>query len=776
MKTNHEQFAVRLLSLAVHGALGAMFALPLVAAAEDSAEVLSLTQPTNFVEVGAENVSSTSAKFGEYNGLNKSGAEFIGNFSVRGGDAYHGADGITRWELRGTDLGTTSRELSATVSQQGRWTLGIGYDELRHHITDTYQTPYPGSSGGNSFILPPSFGVIDATPDSPAGVGTQSLTAAQQAAFHTEDVYTSRKNTSFNAGYIISREWSVQFDYNRLDQSGSKLIGASFSPDASGAGIGETSATLMNPTNYKTDTFDLAVNWVGDQGHFKASYFASIFKDGYSSFSWSNPFEDNGGGTNGNAPANGTFPVNTFATAPNNYFHQLNLSGGYDITPTTKLAGGLSYGRNAQNASFIEDPLFTATLPQSSLNGLVVTTHADLRLTNQTTKDLGLSASLKYNERDNRTPSSTYESFVSVAGDPWGPIVNAPVSNRKTQLEFGGNYRIDKKQTLNVAYEYEAIKRWCNNSLANEAQSTDVLANVPGYYTTSACVQSPESKESKLSANYRVKASATVKLNAGYSYAKRRADINSSYYNPMQARADGLQNLGYVPYFDASRTEQLVKGGVNWQASDALNFSLNGRYVDDKYDAALGVQKGSKWGLNLDSTYAYSQDGSVSAYVSVQRRQRDLLSSEDHSPLAAPVSIWSNRLADDNDTLGLTARQKGLMSGRLELIGDVSYSLGKTQYSTQLENYTTAECNAGITCGSLPDIKNEMLRLRITGIYQINRASKVALSYRFQKLKSDDYYYSAYQMGYTDVMVIPTNQQAPNYSVNLITASYIYTF
>jgi len=779
MRTIREHFAVSTLTLAIQGALLAMFAAPLVAVAADAdQDVATLTQPTNSVEIGAENVSKKSAKFGEYNGLNKSGADLIGNFSARGGDAYQsydGGTGVTRWEIKGTDLGTTSREVGGAVSQQGAWNLGVNYDQLRHHITDSYQTPFQGTMGGNNLVIPGTFGVIDATDDDAVGTGTQGMTANQLASFRTVDVYTDRKNTSFNAGYTFNRQWSVQFDFNRLDQSGAKLIGVSMSPDALGVGAGEKVATLMNPTNYKTDTFDVAATWLGEKGHLTASYFASIFKDGYSSLSWSNPFIDSGGGSalTGSAPVGGAFPMNTFATPPNNNFQQLNLLGGYDFTSATTLAGGMSYGRNTQNSSFIDDPLLTSALPQGALNGLVVTTHADLKLTNQTSKDLALSAGLKYNERDNRTPSNTFTSFASIAGDPWGAVTNAPVSNKNYQLELAGTYRIDKKQSVRLAYDYDDVKSWCNNSLANSFQSADVVATYPTYYTNSACVQSPSSKEHKLSTNYKLKVASDVSLNAGYAYARRRADINSSYYNPMQTSAEGLQNLGYVPYFEASRREHILKAGINWQASDRFNVGMSGRYVDDKYDAALGVQKGHAWGLNLDAAYGYSQTGTVSAYFSVQRRQRDLLSSADKSPLATPANLWTNRMSDDTNTVGVTAKQKDLMGGRLELAGDLSYSLGKTRYSTQIQDSTLC---SDITCGSLPAIRNDMKKLKVTAIYAVDKASKVALTYLYKKLKSDDYYYSAYQLGWTDVTVLPTNQQAPNYSVNVLMASYMYSF
>jgi MtrB/PioB family decaheme-associated outer membrane protein len=826
MKTSHKQFPVRTLTFAVQGALVAMFALPMSASADSAADVAALTQPTNTIEVGIQNASKDSAKFGEYNGLDKKGVTGIGNFNMRGGDAYGsqaGGQGTMRYEFSGSDLGTTSREVRGSVSDQGKWSIGASYDQLRHNFTDSYQTPYQGSMGGNTFTLPDTFLGID------VGPGTALLTADQLAAFRNVKVHTERQNIGFNAEYLFNTQWSVQFDYNRLDQSGAKLIGASGAPDLSklvdgvgNSGAGETMATLMNPTNYKTDTYNLSLNWVGDDAHFRVNYFASIFKDNYRSISWDNPFYDPGVLVD-TAPSLPPYPSNVLATAPDNEFHQLNFSGGYDFSATTKLAGGLSYGRNTQHSSYINDPLYVydtgltltglgtaslnfanSPLPRSSLDGRVITTHADLKLTNQTSRDLALSAGFKYDERDNQTPSDTYGPFASIAGDPWQTVVNTPVSNRKTLLELAANYRIDKAQNLRFAYEYENIKRWCNNTSATNAQSSDPNVD-PAYYTKAACVQVGENKENKLSASYKLKASGNLTFNTGYSYARRRADVNSSYYNPMQTSADGFQNAGYVGYFDASRKEQIVKAGVNWQASDTVNIGLNGRYTDDKYDATLGVQKGNAWSMNLDASYAYSGNGSVSAYLSTQRRQRDLLSSAAHSPID-PVpadTLWSNRLDDATDTLGINFKQKGLLGGKLELYGDLSYSLAKTRYSTNASGCTnvvdTPPNGNSYTCfgelgsavdasvdlttllpslisGELPTIKNETTRLKLTGAYQLDKTSKVVLTYLYKKLKSEDYFYGAYQYGNTDPGVLPTNQQAPSYSVNVFGVSYIYSF
>ncbi|MDD5248700.1 MAG: MtrB/PioB family decaheme-associated outer membrane protein [Rhodocyclaceae bacterium] len=838
MKAYKQEFSAKAMTLAVQGALVAMCAVPLGAYAQDAAsdEVTALTQPTNFVQIGAGDVSKSSAKFGEYNGLDKNGGYVVGDFSVKGGDAYGQGTGTRRWGVTGTDLGTTSRNLSGSVSDQGSWSIGAGYDQLRHNISDSYQTPFQGSMGGNTFRLPASFGVINtAAPAFPNRTGSDALTAAQQASFQTQDVHSDRENTSFNAGFDLDQHWGVKFDVNHLKQSGAKLLGIA-GDQANGvngipanlAWAGQTPFVVMNPTNYTTDTVNLAVNWAGDQAHVSASYFGSFFRDGYNSVSFNNPFVKcfpgagncSGAQTTaflaaaptGSAPAAG-FPVDTFSTMPSNDFHQLNLSGGYAFNPATKLAGGLSYGRNTQNDAYAATGLTPAGLPQSSLNGLVVTEHVDLKLTNQTTKDLLLSAGLKYNDRDNRTTSNPYSfntvnEASSVLGQ--GLSVNAPMSNKKTNLEFAGDYRIDKSQQLRLSYEYEKIRRWCNNAAANNQQGsiynngvTDGKGVLVGWtaYTAATCAEVTDSKENKLAANYKLKASDDLTFNAGYGYSRRKADISPSFYNPMQAvgggaGGEGFEAVGFMAYFDASRKEQLLKAGVNWQANDKLTFTANGRYTDDKYDdLTYGVQKGNSASLNLDATYSYDEESSVSAYLTQQHSTRDLtnlalgadktVTAANATTLFIPAgkSTWTNNLTENDTTFGLGAKKRGLMGGKLELAGDLTYSLGKSSYGTQF-NYVSATTTPGLTCssaafetcGNLPDIKNNMVQLKLTGSYALDKASKVVMGYMYQHLNSNDYFYNALQYGNTPQTLLPTNQTAPTYTVNTVFAAYNYTF
>lgn len=795
MKIENGRMRVSLLALAVQGALLAMCS---VSAHADDEEVTALTNPTNTMEIGASNTSRTSAKFGEYTGLNKAGGDVVGNINARGGDAYGENTGTRRWSVVGTDLGLTSRAINATLSNQGQWDIGVGYDALRHNLSDTYQTPYAASMGGNSFVLPGTFGLVSTTAVGTTPVGTDGLSAAQLAAFHPVDISTNRTNASVTAGVNLDSQWSIKFDFNHLSQSGAKLMG--FGSMASGTIAGEVVSILPNPTNYKTDTLSLALNWVGDKGHMTTSYFGSFFRDGYDRVDFQTFV--------------GASSMQTMSTAPSNNLHQLNLNGGYVFTPTTKLAGGLSYGRNTQNDAYVYDSYsMVAPPPQASLNGLVKTIHADLKLSDQTTRDLALSAGVKFDERKNETASNFYYyNALDGAANHQAYVPNTPYSNRKAQFELAGDYRVDRNQHVRLAYNRENVKRWCDQYAVGGLGAYPVGATQTGVNTYPAgadCVVAPHSKEDKLGATYQLRANEDVNMNLGYSYSKRTTESDPNAITAMLG-LNGNPNLtapvttlimglnagdfqGFYPYFDASRKEQMLKAGLNWQTSQKLSLGLGGKYTDDKYDSLYGVKKGYSWSLNLDATYGYSETGSISTYLTQQRRQRDMTDLQRSTSLAATtasataISIpsgatWSDTLTDQDTTVGIGAKQGGLMGSKLELAGDLTYSLGKTGYVTQLNYATTTTggltCSDShiLSCGAVPEINNRLIQFKVVGRYQLDKSSKVALGYLFQQLRSTDYYYNGLQYGSTANTMLPTNQQAPSYSVNVITASYLLTF
>ena len=805
MKISNEKIRVSLLTLAIEGALLAICALP---AHADDEEVAALKTPSNFVEIGASNTSQSSAKFGEYTGLNKSGGRLVSNFSIRGGDAYGDNNGTNRWAITGSDLGLTSRTIAAALSNQGKWSIGIGYDELTHNISNTYRTPYQGSMGGNNFTLPAGVGPFSTTAAGLTPVGTDGAAAIKtiNASSQTVDVGSTRKNTSLSAARNLSGQWDVKLDFNHLDQSGAKLESfASMANAAAGATIlGQAISILPSPTNYKTDTLNLALNWVGDQAHLTTSYFGSFFHEGYDRVN----FQTFAGTASG---------MEIMSTAPSNQFHQFNLNGGFNISQKTKLTGGLSYGRNTQNDAFVYDQYsMLSAPPTSSLNGLVISKHADLKLINQTTKDLALSAGMKYDERGDRTASNFYKfNAVDGATNTQAYFPNTPFSNKKTQIEMAGDYRLNKDQHLRLAYNRENVARWCDQYAVGGLGTIGTVPGINTYPAGTNCVVAIASRDNKLSATYKLKASENLNLNMGYSYSDRKttSDPNaitariSLNGNPNMALATGslIQGMnagdfrGFYPFFDASRKEQLLKAGANWQANEKWSMGTGIKYIYDSYDSAYGVTRGNSWSVNLDTTYAYSEQGSISTYLTGQHRQRDLTDLQRAANLAAgagpasPTAIaiplgatWSDKETDDDVTIGIGAKRSGLMGAKLELNGDLTYTFGKTRYGTVLNYATTTSLVNGVTytcsspqilsCGQLPDITNNVLQLKFAGKYTVDKSGKFAFGYVYQRMTSTDFYYNGLQAGFTPNALMPTNQQAPSYSVNLVTVAYIRNF
>lgn len=780
MKSDTSRLILKSLSLAILLVLP-----PCAAVAQSDDDVANLTKPTNYVELGAGYVQDDSTQFGQYNGLNQSGLYLIGNFRLIGGDAYGQGSGTHVWSITGSNLGTTSRSLDAHVRDQGRWKLGLSFNQLRHNISDDYETPLQGSMGGNVFTMPSGFGVVSAArPSTPDAYGTRTLTPTQQSFFHRVKVHTERQNTELTAGYAFNKQWNLQFGWNHMEQSGAKLMSSATDENTSSAGFtqagyglrGEAIQVLMNPTNYTTDNIDVSLNWRGPRAFMTLGFFTSTFRDHYNSVSYANPYTTS-------AVANGTllagpYAMDTMSTPPSNDFNRASVSGGYNLTPKTRLVGSYSYGRNTQNEGYINlDQMQVGGLPASSLHGKVLVTHADIKLTNRTTNALSLSAGATYNKRDNRTPAYAYN-FFDLGGGPTTSI-NIPLSYSKTKGSLGADYRIGSRQHLHAGYEYEKTLRWCNSALSNNAQG-DLPAADAGYYTTASCVQVPKNIENRFVLNYRANATDNLNMTAGYAYSDRKATINSSFYNPMQGNSEGFENYGFRAYFDASRTQQMLKAGLNWQATKHLSFSLDGRGTYDNYtDSPLGVQDGHSASANFDASYAFSDHASASLYASAQRRTRKLLSAHERNAVAPPADNWSNDLTDRATIVGLNAQRGGLMHGKLKLSGDLSYSVDTTGYSTTVY-YADPACaspsRSGYSCGAVPDIRSKLTRLNLVAGYAIDHQSTVMLGYIYEKLDTNDYFYNYYQLGYTGSTTMPTNQKSPNYTQNVIYVAFRYSF
>ena len=756
MKVRKYNLKLSVLSLAMVSAFTSMYAYA------DDEEAAALKNPTSSVTVEEIYVSQGSQKFGEYNGLNKQGGYINGNLNIRGGAGYKKNEegDTTRWSIQGTDLGLSDRSASAGYSDQGNWGATIGYDQLQHNLAPGYQTPYQGNVGGNGFNLPKGFGT------SP---NTDNLSGAQKNTFNQPYISTTRENTSFNAVKVIDKELSFNLDFNHLSQTGAKLM--AFAASGINGATAQTVSILPNPTNYQTDTLTMGANWQGEKARISGSYFGSFFRDAYNQVQWQTFAGNN--------------TTQTMSTAPSNQLQQLNLGGGYDFSSKTKLVGGLSYSRNTQTATSGYDSLMVVGAPApapAAFNGLVNSAHADFKLTDQSIQDLALSAGYKFDSRANSSQSSIQQLYgvnrTTSSGSPTF-YPNTPLSYTKSVFEVAGDYRLTKDQKVRLAYVNQNLNRYCSQYGTGYKSATN-------YYPAGAdCVTANATRSNNIDASYKVRANDSVDLKVAYAVDIRQTTWNQNAITTMEGASKVLPTTtyptgtnavdfpGFRPYFEASRNLQTAKANLNWQLNEDLGFNAGAKWLYAAYPNSLyGVKNSTGIALNLDTIYNYAENGILTAYVVQQNGQRNMTNASSYT------ASWNNTLNENDVTAGLGIKHTGLMAGKLTLTGDVTYSLGQTQYNTTLNPSNTTACLAATsgTCGDPGVIRNAMTSLKFGTSYEIDKHSKFGLRYIYQHLTSNDYYYNGLQMGTTPTTVMPTNQTSGSYNVNVIAASYTYSF
>ena len=414
--------------------------------AEES-DLTELTQqPKSKIEAGVGGVTDSNWKFGQYNGLNNSGAYGIGTIDIRGGGAYD-SDDATRWRITGNNIGLESRSFTGEYKDQGKYKLNFGYDEIPRYLNNTFRTPYLGTGGAN-LTLPGNW-------QYPANNNMRALSASDLADFHTVDMGTKRERIDGGFSYFFNPQWEAQASMRHEDKNGLQALGAPIM----GANPRQA-AILPNPIDQSSDQINASMKFTGDKGFGQFAYYGSLFHNNINGVTFQNPFSAGGVGS---VPAFGRM-----SSMPDNQFHQFSLTGGYNFSSATKLVAHGSYARNWQNQAFL--PYNTSAsgggvLPTSNLNGDVETKAINLKLTHKVNKDLNFASAYKYDERENHTPINDYR-FADA--DSTGAISNvrnnAPYSKRIHQGNLDANYSFAQGHWIKAGYELQNIDRWCNST------------------------------------------------------------------------------------------------------------------------------------------------------------------------------------------------------------------------------------------------------------------------------------------------------------------------
>ena len=643
------------------------------------------------VDVGAGNVSDKSYKFGEYNGLNKQGGYFVGDGSARfrGDDTYY-------WNFNASDLGLESRSLDAEGGRQGKYKLILKFDELPHSLSDSAQTPFIGN-GGTSLKLPAGF---------PAPTtGAMPLASTLQSV----DLSTQRKRLAAGGSWLGASDWDYTGRFSRETKDGMKRTGGAFFTNA---------AQLVEPVDYLTDQLDASASYTGRRLQAKLAYYGSRFSNGNDALTWQNPSVGGGAGQ--------------LALAPDNQFHQILASAGYQFNDRTRASADVAWGRMTQNQNFLASTLNAGlavpALPGSSLDGRAATLDANLKLTSAVTQQLRLSAIYTHSDRDNQTPQAA---FPSVSTDMFlgAPRTNLPYSFTQNKLKLSADYRFTSLTKAAAGFDHDQRKR--------TFQEVD------------------KTKEDTVWGRITTRAMDKVDLTLKLAHGERRG---SSY----QA-VPGIQppeNPLLRKYNMANRDRDSAGLRIDIAATDTVNVGFGAESSKDDYsDSAIGLTSGRDLSLNADVSWTVTEQTSLHLFANRQEIKSKQVGSQTFS-----TPDWSGENRDTIDSVGLGVKHAAIKD-KLDIGADFIISRSHSEITV----------NTGAANSAFPHLTASLGAVKLYANYRLKDNLSLLGSYWYEHYDTRNWMLDGVTPN-TIPNVLTFGEQSPRYHVHLIRVALRYKF
>lgn len=696
----------------------------------------------NEIEVGGGWSSKDSFKFGEYTGLTDRGPFIIGNISMLKRDAWDG-DSTNYWSIRGTDLGLSSRALAVEFGRQGSFKLHFDYDQIPKNQIGDARSPYISMNGGSRLILPP--GWVPNDRDARALVGLDGSLPTLQI---------THERTKYGGGFTVNldKHWSVKSNATRELKEGNRTTSGIFGSN----GGNPAGALIAEPIDYRTDTYDLGINYVDKKAQFTLNYNLSQFRNNKTTLQFQNPFDS----TRWSTPYTSFPGFGQMDLPPANQAHRVSFVGGYKINNKTRVTANLEYGKLTQDALFSAytiDPNVAITIPmlRDSLEGELINTTARLAMTSRFSSKMNLRLSYRYQNRDNNTPRDVFvripnESATQGTIDGSNARINMPYSRKQHQIDGALGYRLSSKTKLDFSYQYKQTER----------DYQEVSKNT----------------ENKLTAKLRARSSSKLSGWLGVEYATRRGSDyidNEAFLVSHNADhdPDEFENHPLVrKFFMANRDRLKLKGSATFVASETVMLYLLGHYAKDDYkDTIIGLKESSNASITLDASFEPVDDLSAHAFVTYEKYSYD----------QAGYGRRGGQPVDE-----LEAKSWYLGTGdKIATIGvGFDYNPDKEPFSFDFDyTYSSAVTDYGFDAGPdlsfepLPDLTTKVHNITLRGDYEMTDSLTLRLRYFFEKNDTTDFALDGIDVNSMQY-IVGLGNQAPNYSVHVLGVSTVFRF
>jgi MtrB/PioB family decaheme-associated outer membrane protein len=649
------------------------------------------------VEAGAGHVSGDSFKFGEDNGLEEEGGFFIGNATAR-----YRAEDATYLDLLFYDLGLDSRSLSVEGGRQGKYKLFLEYDEIPHYISDSAATPYRGT-GSETLSLPA--GWVDA--------GSTAGMSALAGSLRDVDLHTKRERLGVGVAFVPRSNWQTAVQYRHEEKEGKMATAGSFFFNA---------AQLVEPVDYVTDQVDASVSYSASNWQAKLAYYGSMFNNKDQSLLWQNAY----------TPLVAGADEGQLALPPDNQFHQIVLSGAYQLSQRTQASADLAVGRMEQDEDFlpatVNSSLAVAPLPRGSADAEVDTLTANFRVVSAVTDKLRLNGAFTYNDRDNDTPQSTYD-WVTTDSFVAAPRTNQPYSFTQSELTLSGDYRIDNSTKVSAGFDHDRHER-----TRQEVNTT---------------------RENTVWGKISKRARENVDLSVKFAHAERN---NSPYKTAPDV--DPPQNPLLRKYNLADRTRNSAEFHASVIPHERVNLGFAVDFARDDYSRSqLGLTDAQELGLNADASVLLTDQISLHLFVG-----RERIRSKQAGSQSGSVADWFARNDDTVTSAGIGVAHQ-LIEDKLDVGADY----------VSIRSTGKIDVDSGTPDPPFPDLKTDLDSLKLYANYRLREDMTLHAAYWYENYNSKDWHLDGVAPD-TISNVLSFGADSPDYEIHVITLSLRYKF
>lgn len=648
------------------------------------------------LDVGVGHVSDDSARFGDYTGLDKKGA-----YAVIGGTARYRNDAGLFGSFTATDLGLDSRSLTGELSQEGRFRVRLGYAEIPHRLSDTSMTPFLGV-GGAVLTLPAGFPAVD------------TATMPLATTLRPVDLGFKRKRFDASATWFAGPQWSVGFSLRRDVRDGTQRLAGSFF---------STAAQLVAPVDQTTDQLEVSTAYHSSQLQASLAYQFSTFRNGPEALTWTNPFP---------AVVPGS-TVGQMALAPDNQFHQIVGSVGYQISPTIRASGDVAYGRMTQDSAYLASTLNAGlavpTLPAASLQGRVDTFNGSVRLTASPIEALRLTASYARDLRDNRTPSLAYPALATDMFLGTGSRLSQPYSLTQDRLKLSADYRASSKLRASVGLDQD-----------NRARTYQEVVTT---------------RETTAWGRVNAQALPNLALSLKLAHAQRDGSTYGIATFVLPAENPLLRK-----YYLADRRRDSAGVRAELTVGENLSMGLSADVANDDYNhSIIGLTDGRSASLGADVAYAFSEQTQLHAYA-----QGDQMRSRQAGSQVYAKPDWWARNKDRTEVVGIGVKHVA-MKGQLELAADLTAS----------RTHSDVFVDAIVDSPPFPTASTSLDSVKLRATYKFSEKMSLTGSWWYERYDTQDWRLDGV-LPATLPNLLGLGEQPARYRVNAVAVTLRYRF